>query len=168
MIALKITAPGRFMSALLSGTAFDGFLLQEASLKLSVVWQIDGRLVRDYFDDDEWEDLKGGTQNLASWSRVRPHLHSLIRGKKPPASLSFILQAPPSYMDRLFREAGLDPEKAPISACILNIRFTPSDLRVMTGTAWKTFSPDRTPETLWDRDLMAFLSARNIDFEKLV
>ena len=168
MIALKISAPGRFMSALLSGTLFDSFLLQEATLKMAVTWQIDGRLVRDFYDKEEWEDREVRPHDLVSWKEVRSHFHSLIRGRKAPAAFSLVLKLTPEEMEKLMAGGGLSPDRNPVSSCSLVIRFAPSDLQVVTGTAFQTFTLDKTAETIWDRAVPAFLSAHDIEYEQLI
>ena len=56
MKAFKITETGNFMTKLLSGRTFDSFLLEEASLSIKTTWILDGKINRNFYSSEEWED----------------------------------------------------------------------------------------------------------------
>ena len=106
MKAFKITETGNFMTKLLSGRTFDSFLLEEASLSMQVTWILDGKINRNFYTKEEWEDKTDHPFPLISWSEVRGHMRELIRGKKAPASLSIVLQLRPDMMEQMLTAEG--------------------------------------------------------------
>ena len=56
MIKLEITKLGPFMGKLLSSECFDSFLLTEAKVRTEATWTMDGRVNRDFFTSEEWEE----------------------------------------------------------------------------------------------------------------
>ena len=38
-------------------------------------------------------------------------------------------------------------------------------MTIVTGTAYKSFTLDKSADTLWDKSLQKFLTSRQIDFE---
>ena len=53
MIALQISSMKQFMNELLTGEAFDIFLLEEATLTTDVTYQIDGHVNVEFFPVSE-------------------------------------------------------------------------------------------------------------------
>ena len=104
MKAFKITETGNFMTKLLSGRTFDSFLLEEASLSIKTTWILDGKINRNFYSSEEWEDETNHPFPLISWGEVRGHMRELIRGKKAPASLSIVLELRPDMMEQLLAD----------------------------------------------------------------
>ena len=78
MKAFKITETGNFMTKLLSGRSFDSFLLEEASLSMQVTWVLDGKINRNFYSNEEWEDESSHPYPLIAWADVRSHMRELI------------------------------------------------------------------------------------------
>ena len=56
MLALQIKDVKHFMGRILGTDAFDSFLLEEAVVRTYNTFTIDGRMNRDFFSSEEWED----------------------------------------------------------------------------------------------------------------
>ena len=82
MIALQITSMKEFMNHLLAGTAFDIFLLEEATITTSNTYHIDGHMNRDFYLEEELEDLSLCPYEFASWSQMKGLCFQLIKGKR--------------------------------------------------------------------------------------
>ena len=136
MKAFKITETGNFMTKLLSGRTFDSFLLEEASLSMQVTWILDGKINRNFYTKEEWEDKTDHPFPLISWSEVRGHMRELIRGKKAPAC-----------------------------AMVLNIRYDGKEVTLVTGIALKSFTLDRNADRIWDEAMGRFLASCEIGYE---
>ena len=48
---------------------------------------------------------------------------------------------------------------------LITVRFSDSVMTIVTGTAYKSFTLDKSADTLWDKSLQKFLISRQIDFE---
>ena len=70
-----------------------------------------------------------------------------------------------------------DPEQRPydrtqwsqldafVQSFLITVRFSDSVMTIVTGTAYKSFTLDKSADTLWDKSLQKFLTSRQIDFE---
>ena len=165
MKAFKITETGNCMTKLLSGRTFDSFLLEEASLSIKTTWILDGKINRNFYSSEEWEDETNHPFPLISWGEVRGHMRELIRGKKAPASLSIVLELRPDMMEQLLADEGYPRLMDNIGAMVLNIRYDGSEVTLVTGIALKSFTLDRNAERIWDEAMGRFLASCEIGFE---
>lgn len=153
------------MTKLLSGRTFDSFLLEEASLSIKTTWILDGKINRNFYSSEEWEDETNHPFPLISWGEVRGHMRELIRGKKAPASLSIVLELRPDMMEQLLADEGYPRLMDNIGAMVLNIRYDGSEVTLVTGIALKSFTLDRNAERIWDEAMGRFLASCEIGFE---
>ena len=167
MIALKITGLGSFMSGLFSGNTFDSFLLAEGTLQMAVNWQIDGRLNRDFFEKDVWEDPARRPYDYAAWSEVRPSLRELIRGKKAPVSFQFVLHLKPELMKNMLEKEGDQELLSCVGAFVVTIRYKDGRVSLLSGISMKSFTMNKNADILWDKAIRRFLQAKEIAFESL-
>ncbi len=167
MRAFKITETGNFMTKLLSGRSFDSFLLEEASLSMQVTWHVDGRINKNFYSSEEWEDTANHPYPLIAWESVRGHLRELIRGKKAPASMSIVLQMRPDLMQKILVDEGYPQLTDVVGAMALNIRYDGSEVTLVTGISLKSFSLDKNADRIWDTMMERFLASREIGFETM-
>lgn len=166
MIALKIGSLGSFMSGLFSRNTFDAFLLAEGALQMGVTWQVDGKLNREFYEKEAWEDPAQRPYDYEAWSGIRPALRELIRGKKAPASFRFVLHLKPEYMQALLEKEG-DPELlACVGAFVLTIRYRDGAANILTGISMKSFTMNKNADILWDKTVRRFLQSKGIPFEE--
>ena len=163
MIALQITELKTFMSRLLGSNVFDDFLLQEATLQMGINYVIDGHINEAFYTTDTSEDTES-TGSFIPYGEVRPTLFELIKGKHTPLGLQVILQLSQKRSDILFPE-GLKSHL--IKGLIVNIRFDGTKTIITTGVNYYSFSPDKTPELIWDEALMTFLKHAGIAFDQI-
>ena len=167
MIALAVSQVGSFMSKLLSSDCFDSFLLEEASIRMAVTYQISGHLNKDFFDTDVWNDPAQRPYDLAPWSSMRGRCRDLVKGKRVPASMRITLQLKPEYTEATIREGGGSESLAEsVEALALNIRLENGHLIMTTGVSLRTFSMDRSADRIWDEATRRFLRAKGIEFEE--
>ena len=167
MIALKITGLGSFMSRLFSGNTFDSFLLSEGTLQMGVIWHVDGRLNRDFFEKDVWEDPAQRPYDYTAWSEIRPYLRDLIRGKKAPVSFQFVLHLKPELMEKMLRKGGEDELLSSVGAFVLTIRYKDGEVSLLSGISMKSFTMNKNADILWDKAIRRILEAKEIAFEPL-
>ncbi len=167
MIALKITNVRQFMEKLLKSEDFDSFLLEEAAVSTYNTFHIDGHQNREFYTAEEWEDRDIRPYDFSLWKTMRPLCFDLIKGKHTPAAFRFVLHLMPAYADSILRGGETNVTAEQVKAFVLTIKYDGADLTLVTGTAFHTFLPDKTPDALWDAAVKQFLARKEIAFEEL-
>lgn len=174
MESYLIRSKGFFMTQLLSSGCFDSFLLEEATIRMAVTYHIDGRLNRDFYDTDVWNDPARTPGTFIPWSDIRPYCHDCIRGKQAPASFQFVLRLKPAYIPASLGDTP-DSTKAAVSSLAISIHLpaaaagsSPAErgIHLVTGISYSSFVLDRSAEAAWDHTMERFLAAKGFDFEK--
>ena len=167
MIALKINNIKQFMGKLLGSENFDSFLLEEASVSTYNTFYIDGHQNREFYTAEEWEDETVRPYDFSTWKTIRPICFDLIKGTHTPTAFRFVLHLMPKYTQSILRggETAVTPQQ--VKAFVLNIKYDGTDLTLVTGTAFHTFLPDKTPDVLWDRAVRQFLAKKEIAYEEM-
>lgn len=163
MISLQIADVKVFMNKLLLNTAFDSFLLLEASITTFNTFHIDGTLQKDYFTQEEKELLDD--RNLSKWSEIRPFCLELIKGKKTPLSFKLTFQLSSSNTEKLLLQTGIKIPPEQIRGLLLNIRFTGKKLFCTTGTSLAVFTMDKSMDHAWDDMVQRFFHQQEIPYE---
>jgi hypothetical protein len=152
------------MAKLLTNTTFDLFLLREMELATFTNFTISGQLNEAFFTKEELEEKK--EKHFIVWGDVRQAVFSMIKGNKTPLSLKIVFQLPSSSCEELVQRSGgrLRPEE--VGGLFFNIRFEKGELHIITGTAIKTFTLDKTLEQEWDAQVKNILKQNLIAFEE--
>jgi hypothetical protein len=164
MISLNILEVKVFMAKLLMNATFDMFLLKELELQTFTGFTITGQLNEAFFTKEEMEERV--EQKSILWSEVRQVVFSMIKGNKTPLSLKIIFQLPKEQCETLLVELGGRFRFEEIGGLYLNVRFDKGELRIITGTAIKTFTMDKTLEQEWDLKVKSILKEHGISFEE--
>ncbi len=149
------------MAKLLLSDAFDAFCLQEASAVTSVSYSISGRIHRDFYSEDELEEVTG---EFIPWSEIRPKFFELIKGKNLPLSLKMTLSLKDDAMNALLQKESPEGHSSALKAFVINIRFENGAVNIITGTSYDSFVPDRSEEKIWDRAFAQFLTSKDISY----
>lgn len=165
MTAYKITELKKFMGKLLATDCFDTFLLKEAVITTYNTFTIDGHLEKGFFPTEEWEDPSIRPYELSCWSDIRPICFSLIRGKKTPTGMKFVLHVKPDIREKLIAGSEVNIPAGYVKDFVLTIRYDGLTMTCITGVSFSGFLPDKTPEKLWDEAFGRFLVKREISFE---
>jgi len=168
MISCKITELKQFMGKLLATDCFDAFLLEEALITTYNTFTIDGHIQKDFFTTEEWDDASIRPYALSSWATMRPLCFSLIKGKKTPVNMKFVLHLKPDYTEKLLRENGAASLALSVRAFVVNIRYEDGNMTCITGTALAGFVPDKTLDHLWDKAFLLFLEKHGISYERQI
>ena len=165
MISLTITEVKAFMGKLLAQTTFDFFLLKEMELSTFINFTINGQVNETFYTQEELEERKENAQN-ALWSEARSIAYTMIKGNKTPLALKIVFQLPRPLCDELVRESGGRLKSEEVGGLYLNVRFDKNELHLITGTAIKTFTLDKTLEQEWDLWVKRMLKDQGIFFEE--
>lgn len=164
MIALNIPEVKPFMAKLLTQNTFDPFLLREMELQTFTNYSILGQFNEAFFTQEELEAR--GDNRFTLWSDVRSIAFSMIKGNKTPLTLKIVFQLPKPLTEALVQSTGGRLRIEEIGGLYLNVRFEKGELHIITGTAIKTFTLDKTLEQEWDLEVKRLLREQNILFEE--
>ncbi len=165
MTAYTITERKNFMSKLLATDCFDSFLLREAVITTYNTFTINGQMEPAFFTSEEWDDTSIRPYELSCWSDIRPICFSLIKGKKTPVSMKFVLHLKPEHAEQLIAQSEGGIPKHYIQAFAATIRYDGDRMTCTTGISFLDFLPDKTPERMWDETFHKFLVQKNIAFD---
>jgi len=165
MISLNLTEVKTFMTKLLMNNTFDSFLLKEMELQTFTGFQITGQFNEQFFSKEELEER--GVNRHVLWSEVRQIVYSMIKGSKTPLSLKIIFQLPADQCGNMLDSFGGKLRLEDVGGLYLNVRFEKGELRMITGTAIKTFTLDKTLEQEWDKSVRNLLKEQGISFEEI-
>jgi hypothetical protein len=164
MISLNIPEVKLFMAKLLTQSTFDLFLLREMELQTFTNFTITGQFNEAFYTTEELEE-RGDNRSIL-WSDVRTVAFSVIKGNKTPLSLKIVFQLPIDRCESLVGRLGGRLRIDEIGGLFLNVRFDKGELHIITGTAIKTFTLDKTLEQEWDLEVKNILREQGIVFEE--
>lgn len=165
MIALQIQDIKHFMNKLLLSQTFDNFLLVEGTVTTYNTFRIEGRIHKDFFTEEEQEELQMRKREFSLWKEVKPFCLELIKGKKTPLNFKFTFQLSKENTSRLLNSSGITSILSEnISGLLLNIRYDNGTLNVITATNLNLFTLDKALEHAWDDMVKRFLKQQEISF----
>lgn len=164
MISLNIPDVKPFMGKLLVNTTFDEFLLKEMELQTFTGFSVSGQYNKDFYTQEELEERQD--KPYVTWSDVRSIAYSMIKGSKTPLSLKIVFQLSDIRCEDLVKLSGGRIKTEEVGGLYLNVRFEKNELHIITGTAIKTFTLDKTLEREWDAQVKNMLHEQEIAFEE--
>lgn len=165
MISLNITDTKNFMSNLLLKDTFDKFLLVSADISTANTFNIDGELNKAFFSEEELDTLKD--KRYSFWNSIKPFCYSLIKGNKVPLSMKVIFMLSEDNTNTFLCAPALSGYSQDISGLFINVKYSDGIVNIITGTALKSFTLDKTLEHAFDNYIQRFLNEAGINFEKL-
>lgn len=155
MKAFNIQNTKAFMSYLLGSEVFNDFLLEEATIKTFNTFNIDGRIIPEFYDDFEFG------YEFSSWKDIKPVCFNLIKGKQLPVFIHFVMQLKPEKIHSLLSSKST-VDSSLIKSFTLNIKYLNGEISIITATAATTFILDKTPDEVWDSYVEEFLNKYNL------
>ncbi len=166
MLCFKITDMKRFMAALFAGQIFDSMPVEDAHIVTANTFDISGRIVPAFYTADEIADMPDGLPEYTLWEQLRPICFSLIKGKKTPVSFQITFHASNTLQKELCSHDSCTVPYEQVSTLVFTIRYMDSMCRIITGSSYRTFLPDKTLDKLWDDYFRQFLTMHQISFEE--
>jgi len=158
MIQIQLNSIKDFMNNLLLLDYFDDFLCVSGEITTFNTFSIDGFIHHDYYLQGEHNP----SIEYSTWSDLKEHCHSIIKGKNSPLRLKFIFKLPEKEMESFLIKNNLESFKDDIQGLYLNLRFENHKLYITTGTTLKTFSFSKDVEKAWDKELTTFMDDLNM------
>lgn len=162
MISLKIEEVKPFMAMLLTNSLFDDFVLKDMELQTFTSFHVSGQLHESFFSKEELEDRSPAVL----WGEIREIAFSIIRGNKSPLMMKIVLQLPADLVGNLVETQGGKIRSEEVGGLYLNIRYEKNELHIITGSAIKTFTLDKTLDKEWDEWVKGFLKGKGILYEE--
>ena len=167
MIALELTGVKDFMNTLLRSDTFDHFLLQEAVITGGASFVIDGHITKQFYTDEELEELGILGYSCLPFSMLRGNCFDLIKGKKTPSYFKFVFLLSPENLENTLKSISTSYTPNDVSGIYLNLKYQNQLLTLTTGISYRIFSTDKSLESEWDKLVLKFLSRHEIAFEEL-
>lgn len=164
MISLNIIEVKQFMAKLLATTAFDHFLLKDMEIQTFTNYHISGQFNETFFSKEELEE-RGNIYHIL-WSDVKATAFTIVKGNKTPLSLKIVFQLPQEHAEKMIIKLGNKLRLEDIGGLYFNIRFEKGVLHIITGTAIKIFTLDKTLEQEWDKEVKDIIREQGITFEE--
>ncbi len=136
----------KFMNIFLKQESFDKFEVRSCELTTFVTFEIDCKLNKSWYDTEP-------KRTYCRWSELRPYIFELIKGKRKPKNMKFVIALSPAAAEKMHPNA---------LACFLNIVFEEDKISVVTGTAQKEFSLDKSLELEWGEKIREFFGKLQI------
>ena len=167
MICLQIKNTKNFMNSLLISELFDTFYVEETVITTFNTFIIDGHTVKDFYTNEEIEEMGGTLPPLSLWRDIRPICFQLIKGKKTPVSFRVTMQAASEMLHTIAGSPDCGVSENLIRSLVLNIRYENGQVSCITGTSFTTFLVDKSVDKLWDNYVREMFGRLQIDYEEL-
>ena len=104
MKAYKAEELRAFTEALFRGDSFDRFLLLEASFQTAFSLELDGRVAKDWYSEEERQSR--GVEDFVRWGEVKTLAFQAIRGKRAPIAFRVVLRLDLAESTAFLAESG--------------------------------------------------------------
>ncbi|MCR5460429.1 MAG: DUF5721 family protein [Acetatifactor sp.] len=156
----------QFMNELLTGDAFDIFLLEEATISTAITLSIDGHVNVDFYPIAE-RTPELLPYEYQPWSEMKGLCFDLIKGKRTPLNLKFVMQLKPDKVKAMLEKEKLASKASSLKSLVLTIKYDGGKAILTTGSSYQTFVMDKTADVVWDRQISKYLAMKGIQFEIL-
>ena len=160
MLSLKLADIKDFTAHLFLKDTFDNFSFIEGEIVTFNTFRINGAVQKGFFDSD------AELPEYSYWKNVRGYCRSLIKGKRAPLDFRFVLSLSPGNIVRLAEESLPSLNATHIQGLYMNLHFNGTVLSCVTGTSFRTFTPDKSLDHVWDEMVQQFLKQHEIVFEQ--
>ena len=135
-----------FMNKLFKEDSFDKFYIRTCDVKTFVTFNIDASLNKDWLEEET-------DKTYCKWADLKPYVVNMIKGSKKPSYFKIVM----SLSEKA--TATLHPNG---QACFLNILFEFDKVTIITGTAQREFSLDKSLDDTWDNKVKDFFKKLGI------
>ncbi|MBO4901928.1 MAG: hypothetical protein J5518_03980 [Lachnospiraceae bacterium] len=177
MLALRITNIKEAMRLLLdkNETAFDSFLLAEASFTTYAQMTIDGHFHPEFYSAAELDDMKREAEEagrvfstqMIRWAQAKSQCFEFIKGTHTPLRFLITLYLAEENIVRFLAGVDTTLKAGDIAGLSLNLKYDGSNLVCTCAASLNIFSTDRSVEHAWDAMVRKFFDKYNISYEEM-
>ena len=157
MINIHIEDKKVFTSKLFIKEAFDGFLLTEASITTFNTYNIDGRIQKKFYTEQEYEAL--GNPEFSKWCDMKRLCFEMIKGNKTPLKFKIVLKLSEDQVGEIVAKTQTSLTASDVQGLFINVRYENDSIDCITATSLKIFSMDKSLEEAFDKYMEKFLLA---------
>lgn len=158
MIALRADDTKLFMNKLLKSDVFDAFYIASLDLDMRYRLSIEGSVNKDFLTDEEKDEAL--IPPYVTWAEVKPGILEHLKGKRQPTGLKIIFilhqEATAKILERHPSFIGA------VKGFNLSVTYAQQQVKIVTGTNYVTFVPDKTMEQAYDTMMTQFLNKNDI------
>ena len=137
-----------FLNVLFTDERYDSFYLFSVKLDLAVSYEIDGKINKEFYTEEEFEQLTN--RQYICWRDVKKTILGYMQDGKLPDKMKLILMFNKENITRLIEMNNILIHPDNIRALFMNILISDNKLSITTGTSLNVFTMDKTLEELWD------------------
>ncbi len=177
LLALRITDIKQIMRLLLdkNETAFDSFLLSEASFTTNAQMTIDGHFHPEFYQASELEDLKREaleenrifSEKMIRWAQVKSQCFDFIKGTHTPLGFKISLYLADENIEKFLARTDTQLGRNDVAGLSMTLQYDGSELRCTSGTSLNLFTMDKSINVAWDNMVKKFFDRWEIGFEEL-
>ena len=160
MVCFKIKNTKDFMQKFLMTAAFSPFLLAEARIDTNVRFDIDGRVRKEFYTKEE-QDIQM-FHEFASWESIRPQIVQIVKGKRAPLFMKFVLVYDPELAKECVEEAAGSGSMLKYLLC--TVKYENGVIALTGGVSYQGFTMDKTPEKSWERALTLLVEKMGLEY----
>lgn len=149
--------PQSLAARLFTDKTFDNFLLAEASFATDYIVSVDGSCQQKAESGEENAAPGAAAESHIRWESFRPVALQLVKGSRPPQAFHIVLMLSRRKLQDFIAASRCEIDPEDVAGLCINLRFQDEKLTVTTGCALKIFTPDRTLEKAWDRQVENFI-----------
>ncbi len=154
MLGFHVQRLGPLTQQLFLGSAFDDFLVSEASFQTSFRSDFDGQLAEE-----------GAAEPCIAWRQLKPIAYQLIKGKTLPRSFQIVFRLSNEKTAAFLTAVSSSFTPDEVRGLYLNLRYAREQLSITTGCQFAEFTMDRELEKAWDRQVTRFLEKVGVTVE---
>lgn len=161
MRTIEILDIKEFMQLLLQSDTFDGYDLVSGEIHTDMLYTLDGHINRDFFSEEECEAYSLSERTYLPWHLAKAKIFLLIKGKKTPSGMKFVLRLPADVITRMIQQQS-SLQAGDIDGIYLNILFQGQKLNVICGISYKTFTLNKDLEDNISSNFTTLFKSKNI------
>jgi len=162
MLALSIPETKDFMNHMLIKNTFDNFSLVEAGVSTYMTTIIDGHINKEFYSEDELNELNLSEALYMPWRNVKPFVFQLIKGNHTPLAFRITLSLNPENIKNVLSRVKTDIKPEHIKGLLANFKFENNNITCTTATNISIFTLDKTLDVEWDNLFIKFLKSKQI------
>lgn len=138
-----------FLNGLFKDERYESFYLFSIKLEAAVSYEIDGKINKAFFSEDELSQLNN--MEYICWKDVKKTVLDYLNKGKLPVKMKLILMFNKDNVNRLIEMNNIPIHPDNVRALFMNVIYSDNRLSITTGTSLNVFTMDKTLEELWDK-----------------
>ena len=149
-----------FMSHVLTKETFDDLLLAEAKISGKAGLYLSGKPAEGFYEEEDLDE-----SGYVCYGHLRKICLAMVQGQRTPDSFTMMFVLPRKKLSALIENSDSVLNPSDVESLSLLVRFKDGGLSVVTGSAYRIFTMDRTLNEIWDKKVEDFLTKNGIRWD---